>query len=61
MRNSVVQLADVGPRPAGSTSQWLTDELRRAIVDLDILPGAWLSEQEIAQRYGVSRQPVREP
>jgi GntR family transcriptional regulator, rspAB operon transcriptional repressor len=60
MRSAVVQLADVGARPAGSTAQWLTDELRRAIVELDLPPGAWLSEQEIAQRYGVSRQPVRE-
>jgi GntR family transcriptional regulator, rspAB operon transcriptional repressor len=60
MREAVANLGEIGARPAGSTSQWLTDELRRAIVDLDLLPGSWLSEQEIAQRYGVSRQPVRE-
>jgi GntR family transcriptional regulator, rspAB operon transcriptional repressor len=60
MRDAVVRLGEVGVRPAGSTSQWLTDELRRAIVELDLPPGAWLSEQDIAQRYGVSRQPVRE-
>jgi GntR family transcriptional regulator, rspAB operon transcriptional repressor len=60
MREAVVRLGDVGVRPTGSTSQWLTDELRRAIVDLDLPPGTWLSEQDIAQRYGVSRQPVRE-
>lgn len=35
-------------------------ELREAIVRLDLLPGTRLSEQEIATRYGASRQPVRE-
>jgi DNA-binding GntR family transcriptional regulator len=60
MREAVVRLGDIGVRPTGSTSQWLTDELRRAIVDLDLAPGTWLSEQDIAQRYSVSRQPVRE-
>ena len=35
-------------------------ELRRAIIDLELPPGARLSEQELAGRLGVSRQPVRE-
>jgi DNA-binding GntR family transcriptional regulator len=35
-------------------------EIRKAIVTLAMKPGAPLSEQEIAVRYGVSRQPVRE-
>ena len=35
-------------------------ELREAIVRLDLLPGSRLSEQEIATRFGASRQPVRE-
>lgn len=47
-------------RPVGSAAQWVTDELRRAIVEMEVAPGARLSEQEIAARYGVSRQPVRE-
>jgi DNA-binding GntR family transcriptional regulator len=47
-------------RSFGSAAQWLTEELRRAIVEMEILPGVKLSEQEIAQRYNVSRQPVRE-
>jgi DNA-binding GntR family transcriptional regulator len=34
--------------------------LRRSIIALDVLPGTRLSEQEIAARHGVSRQPVRE-
>jgi GntR family transcriptional regulator, rspAB operon transcriptional repressor len=60
MREAVVRSNEIGVRPAGSTSQWLIEELRRAIVDLDLPPGTWLSEQEIAQQYKVSRQPVRE-
>lgn len=35
-------------------------ELRRAIVRMVFLPGQALSEQEIADQLGVSRQPVRE-
>jgi GntR family transcriptional regulator, rspAB operon transcriptional repressor len=46
--------------PANSTAHWLKEELRRAIVEMEIAPGARLSEQEIAVRYAVSRQPVRE-
>lgn len=34
--------------------------LRKSIVELELLPGEKLSEQEIAERFGVSRQPVRE-
>src|SRR5688500_195657 len=35
-------------------------ELRNAIVTMGVRPGQGLSEQEIATRLGVSRQPVRE-
>ena len=35
-------------------------ELRNAIVTMGVRPGQALSEQEIATRLGVSRQPVRE-
>ncbi len=35
-------------------------DLREAIVRLELAPGTRLSEQEIATRMGVSRQPVRE-
>ena len=45
---------------ADSAARRLEQELRRAIIALEIEPGARLSEQEIATRYGVSRQPVRE-
>lgn len=50
----------VDQRAFQSTSHWLGEELRRAIVEMELLPGARLSEQEIARRYNVSRQPVRE-
>lgn len=38
----------------------LVDWLRHAIVTLRIKPGEKLSEQDLARRFGVSRQPVRE-
>ena len=38
----------------------LFHELRTAIVEMRMQPGEALSEKEIAIRYGVSRQPVRE-
>jgi DNA-binding GntR family transcriptional regulator len=44
----------------GSAAQRIERELRRAIVEMELPPGARLSEQEIALRHGVSRQPVRE-
>lgn len=34
--------------------------IRKAIVTLELKPGASLSEKDLAERYGVSRQPVRE-
>ncbi|GEO12472.1 GntR family transcriptional regulator [Microvirga aerophila] len=45
---------------AGSAAQRVETELRRLIVALELPPGSRLSEQEIAERHGVSRQPVRE-
>lgn len=36
------------------------DSLRDAIVALKLLPGAKLSEAEVARGFGVSRQPVRD-
>src|SRR5919205_2065729 len=38
----------------------VTRALRQAIVSMKILPGEMLSEQDLAQRFGVSRSPVRE-
>jgi len=38
----------------------LMTQLRGAIVRLDLKPGDTISEAEVAERFGVSRQPVRE-
>jgi DNA-binding GntR family transcriptional regulator len=38
----------------------ISKALRQAIVTMRVMPGEMLSEQEIAQHFGVSRQPVRE-
>ncbi|CAN1493488.1 GntR Transcriptional regulators [Rhabdaerophilaceae bacterium] len=38
----------------------LISRLRQAIIELKLKPGQLLSEKEIALRFGVSRQPVRE-
>ena len=46
--------------PSASAAGRVETELRRAIVALELPPGTRLSEQEIALKYGVSRQPVRE-
>jgi len=38
----------------------VTRALRQAIVTMQISPGEMLSEQDLAQKFGVSRSPVRE-
>ncbi|MGO4572400.1 GntR family transcriptional regulator [Microvirga sp. 2TAF3] len=48
------------PVSQGSAAQRIESELRRSIIALELPPGSRLSEQELAERYGVSRQPVRE-
>ena len=51
------------PRPlvaSDSAAQQIEHALRRAIVTLELRPGTRLSENEVALRFGVSRQPARE-
>lgn len=49
------------PEPPNETAaRRIEREIRRAIVTLEVLPGTPLSENELAERYGVSRQPIRE-
>ncbi len=43
-----------------STADIVFQQLRDQIMSLEILPGTKLSEAEVAERFGVSRQPVRE-
>lgn len=47
-------------RIAGSAAARVERELRADIIDLTIRPGERLSESDIADRFDVSRQPVRE-
>ena len=50
----------LGAAVNGTAARRIETELRRAIVAMELLPGVRLSEQDIAARHGVSRQPVRE-
>lgn len=43
-----------------STADMILTQLRTDIMSLHILPGAKLSEAEVAEKFNVSRQPVRE-
>ncbi len=43
-----------------TTTDIVFDKLHEDIASLKLLPGTKLSEAEIAQRFGVSRQPVRD-
>jgi DNA-binding GntR family transcriptional regulator len=48
-------------RPSSaSAAQRLESEIKRAIVSMELRPGLRLSEADIAERHGVSRQPARE-
>jgi DNA-binding GntR family transcriptional regulator len=59
-------MSDVGgtalrlQQTSDSAAQQIEQALRRAIVTLELPPGMRLSENEVALRYGVSRQPARE-
>jgi DNA-binding GntR family transcriptional regulator len=48
-----------GP-PRGTAASFVQDELRRAILAMQIVPGAALVEKELTARFGISRTPVRE-
>lgn len=43
-----------------STTVVLREEIARMIESGELLPGSWINEAELAQRFGVSRGPVRE-
>ena len=45
---------------SGTAADKLADDLARAIIEGVFPPGARLDEQQLAQRYAVSRTPVRE-
>lgn len=56
---SVLGTIEIAPT-ADSIAVQVVERLRHAIVTMRIRPGEKLSEQDIATRLGVSRQPVRE-
>jgi len=51
----VTEVADVG-----AASARVADYLRQAILSGEIGPGAWIRQEEVAERLGSSRLPVRE-
>jgi DNA-binding GntR family transcriptional regulator len=57
-----VTAAEVQPSGAevGAASARVADHLRRAILSGEIGPGEWIRQEEIAERLGSSRLPVRE-
>jgi GntR family transcriptional regulator, rspAB operon transcriptional repressor len=46
--------------PGEAIAPQIYRHLRQAIVTMELMPGQALSEKDIAARFGVSRQPVRE-
>jgi DNA-binding GntR family transcriptional regulator len=53
----VTELAESG---VGAASARVADHLRRAILSGEIVPGEWIRQEEVAERLGSSRLPVRE-
>lgn len=47
-------------QPTKPASQQVYEVMRQAIIRCDFQPGEKLSEKEISQQFGLSRQPVRE-
>jgi DNA-binding GntR family transcriptional regulator len=54
-----LKLSDLSGSPE-PIARRISKALRQAIVTMRVTPGEMLSEQEIAQHFSVSRQPVRE-
>ncbi len=54
------QFLDQSIEPGGAVRPQIHRLLRQRIIQNDLEPGVRVSETEIAARYGVSRQPVRE-
>lgn len=51
---------EISPAPRRSTVEHIAEELRAAIVSGRLRPGAQLGEADLAQRFQVSRGPLRE-
>jgi DNA-binding GntR family transcriptional regulator len=50
----------VEPGTVGAASARVADYLREAILNGEIGPGEWIRQEEVAERFGASRLPVRE-
>lgn len=59
--DTMASLKDLRPSEQRSgVSRHISDILRDAIVNIDLKPGTALTEVDVANRFGVSRTPVRE-
>ncbi|MDF2366844.1 GntR family transcriptional regulator [Sneathiella sp.] len=61
-KRNVTKLTTVAsnPKPTGSDTDRLVDELRRRIVTNEMPPGSRIRENELAEEFGVSRSRVRD-
>ena len=57
---SKLQFRAIEARRAPSVADLVFEELYQRVITLELLPGAKLSEVDVARRLGVSRQPVRD-
>lgn len=55
-----IALDDAAPRASSATSVRVADYLRTAILNGDYEPGEWIRQEDVAERLGASRLPVRE-
>ncbi|MFW6599254.1 GntR family transcriptional regulator [Propionibacteriaceae bacterium Y2011] len=53
-------IAELAPRPRPSTVEYIAEELRTAIMTGRLAQGEQLGEAELAERFAVSRGPLRE-
>jgi DNA-binding GntR family transcriptional regulator len=58
--NATIERGPEDPVLPDTAAKRVEKAIRKAIVTLELKPGASLSEKDLAERYGVSRQPVRE-
>jgi DNA-binding GntR family transcriptional regulator len=53
-------MSAASPVPLDAASTRIADYLRHAILSGDLAPGTWIRQEDIAERLGASRLPVRE-
>jgi DNA-binding GntR family transcriptional regulator len=57
---TTIESTPVKPGAVGAASARVADYLREAILSGRIAPGEWIRQEDIAERFGASRIPVRE-